>query len=393
MTSVCLFLMLMMPVAAAPKEASERVQPTEATKPALTILDAQPDSAWDAVFAGKKGWVGGDGLYSAAIGSGRILWLFGDSFWGTVQGHRRVDCTMINNAVALQRGIEAASPIEFYTGSGGIQSFFRPTQGSGYFWPHAAVAWEEKVVVFLALIEQTPTGGPFGFRHAGECVAIIENPQAAPAQWRVTQTRIPFTRFAEGDTLSFGSAVCLEGDYLYVYGYRERGPELGTRELVTARVLARELLEFDRWQFWDGTAWNSEADAAKGTVAGMATELSVSPHLHRGHDGAEKKGTSTPAYLLIYTENGLGERILARTAPTPQGPWSQPVLVYEGKLMKEDKGCFCYGAKEHPWARTEGELLLSYCANDWEFERLFKDDRLYRPHFVRVKYEWTPRED
>ena len=31
------------------------------------------------------------------------------------------------------------------------------------------------------------------------------------------------------------------------------------------------------------------------------------------------------------------------------------------------------------------ELLVSYCVNTWEFARLFRDDAVYRPRFVRVK--------
>jgi hypothetical protein len=29
--------------------------------------------------------------------------------------------------------------------------------------------------------------------------------------------------------------------------------------------------------------------------------------------------------------------------------------------------------------------LISYCVNSWEFARLFREEELYRPRFVRVR--------
>ena len=38
-----------------------------------------------------------------------------------------------------------------------------------------------------------------------------------------------------------------------------------------------------------------------------------------------------------------------------------------------------------PWAAGGNELLVSYCTNAWEFARLFRDEKVYRPSFVRVR--------
>jgi hypothetical protein len=53
--------------------------------------------------------------------------------------------------------------------------------------------------------------------------------------------------------------------------------------------------------------------------------------------------------------------------------------------MAKDKGVFCYAAKAHPWAAADRELLISYCVNTWEFARLFREEEVYRPKFVRVR--------
>ena len=55
-------------------------------------------------------------------------------------------------------------------------------------------------------------------------------------------------------------------------------------------------------------------------------------------------------YILVYTGNGLGNRIVGRFARAAAGPWSAPMLLYRCPEMAKDKGVFCYAAKAHAWA-------------------------------------------
>ena len=106
---------------------------------------------------------------------------------------------------------------------------------------------------------------------------------------------------------------------------------------------------------------------------GLATEFSVTPN-------PMGKG-----YVAVYTESGLSDRIVARFADQPEGPWSAATLLYTSPEMKKDKGVFCYGARAHPWAANRNELVLTYCQNTWEFKNVFQNDSIYRPKFVRVQ--------
>ena len=38
---------------------------------------------YDALFEGQTGWIGADGAYSVALTDDEILWLFGDTFFGS----------------------------------------------------------------------------------------------------------------------------------------------------------------------------------------------------------------------------------------------------------------------------------------------------------------------
>ena len=340
------------------------------------ILKSEPAPEWNAKFTGAKGWIGGDGVYTVEFNSRRILWLFGDTILGAVQDGRRTGAVMVNNTIGLQTGTDKDAAIRFRAGKGKDDkpaAFFTPVEGKGWFWPQAALREGDRLFVFLVQIDQTKDPGVFGFRQIGQWLAVIDNPTDEPQAWRITQHRLPFARFKDKHVQSWGSAVVAEGDRLYVYGYQEQGKGIGNRKLLLAHVPAGKLADFTAWRFRTSDGWAARPGDSTPLAGGLATEFSV----HRMPGGKD--------YVLVYTENGLSDRILGRFARTATGPWSDAVLLYRCPEMASDKGVFCYAAKAHPWAAKDDELLVSYCVNTWEFARLFRDEKVYRPKFVRVK--------
>jgi hypothetical protein len=351
-------------------------QPAQPGDGLPVVREAKPAPEWDAKFAGKQGWIGGDGVASVVLGPRRLLWLFGDTILGTVKDGRRTDAVMVNNSVAVQNGLGPDAPIRFAAGksrAGKPSAVFLPADGKGWFWPQSAVRVGGPLFVFLPQVDKTKEGDPFGFKHIGQWLAVVENPDDEPDAWRVKQQRIPFTEFGAARERSWGSAVLADSGFLYVYGYQQRGKGIGKRQLTVARVPGERLAEFAAWRFRTAKGWGDRAEDAAPLAGGLATEFSVSRV-----PGAKR-------YVVVYTENGLGDRIVGRFADAPDGPWSAPVLLYKCPEMARDKGVFSYAGKVHPWAATGNELLLSYCVNAWEFARLFRDENVYRPRFVRVK--------
>jgi hypothetical protein len=341
-----------------------------------TIVKAEPAPEWNAKFAGPKGWIGGDGVYSAVLGPRRVLWLFGDSLLGTVKHGRRPGAVMVHNTVGVQGGHSKDAAIRFVAGkskAGKPAAVFTPADVKGWFWPQAAVRVGKRLFVFLAQIDKTPDPGVFGFKHIGLWLAVVENPDDDPPQWRAKQHQVPFAKFGAGRTRSWGAALLADGRYLYVYGYVERGKGIGQRRLTVARVPATELADFKAWRFRMAKGWSARPADAAALANGLATEFSVS------------RVPGGKGYVAVYTENGLGDRIMGRFSGAPDGPWSEPMLLYKCPEMAKDKGVFSYAAKAHPWAATGRELVVSYCVNTWEFARLFRDAEVYRPKFVRVK--------
>ena len=159
---------------------------------------------------------------------------------------------------------------------------------------------------------------------------------------------------------------------MYVYGFDEQGKGFGKKRLTTARVPLEKATDFTAWRFRAASDWSDKPEDAAPSVGGLASEFSVSP----APGGA--------GFVLVYTESGLGDRIMARFATAPDGPWSEPLLLYQCPEMGRDKGVFSYAAKAHPWAATGNQLVISYCVNTWNFGRLFNENEVYRPKFVRV---------
>lgn len=348
--------------------------------PIPTILHSEPAPQWNAKFANTKGWIGGDAVYSVALNQQRVLWLFGDTLLGTVQDGKRAGATMVNNTIALQTGLDKDASIRFLSGEGRDDkpaAFFTPTDGKGWFWPQAAVCEGDRLFLFLAQMDKGEHPGVFGFRQIGQWLAVIENAADDPQQWRMQFRPVPFARFDRTRLQSWGSAVLAEDDSMYVYGYQEKSKEIGSRKLLLARVPAGKLTDFTKWRFRTSDGWSERAEEATPLAGGLATEFSV--HRMPGERG----------YVLVTTENGLGNRIVGRFAGSAVGPWSAPMLLYRCPEMARDKGVFCYAAKAHPWAAKDDELLVSYCVNAWEFARLFREEKLYRPQFVSVKLDFT----
>jgi hypothetical protein len=341
------------------------------------VRRAEPAPEWDAKFVGSEGWIGGDGVYSAPLGRDRVLWLFGDSFVGSVKDGRRVGAVMVNNAVAVQAGRGAEASLRFITGKttdGKPSAIFTPTDAQGFFWPQAAVVRGGRLVVFLAHIEKAGAPGPFGFKHVGERLAVIEYPGDEPEKWRAKPVELPFAEFGAKRERSWGSAVLAAGDSLYVFGYDEaKGGGLGRRELIVARAPADKPEDFKAWRFRTADGWSEKPEESAVLAGGLATEFSVS------------RRPGGKGLVLVYTENGIGGRVVARFAAAPEGPWSEPVLLFTCPEAKE-KGLFCYAAKAHPWAAGADELLVSYCVNAHDFGRIVRDASVYRPKFVRVKF-------
>ena len=95
------------------------------------------------LFTREDGWTGADIATSLPLSDGRVLWLFGDTWFGKVRHGRHTDSTMVHSTVAIQLGLDPASArLEFfYREKGGKpDAFIQPADGTGELWlSHAGI--------------------------------------------------------------------------------------------------------------------------------------------------------------------------------------------------------------------------------------------------------------
>lgn len=342
------------------------------------VAKAEPAPDLDKLFRRADGWIGSDGAFSVQLSDSRALWLFSDTWVGTIRDGKRKPEAMVNNTVGVQDGTGADAKVAFAiakTKDGKPGTLFVPPDGKGWFWLFGGYHAAGKLHVFLPRQEKAGTGGAFGFKGVDVWLGTVSNPADEPTAWKVEYAKVPFADFTGDRKRSFGSAVRRFGDHAYVYGYEEKpGKPFASRKLLTARVPADKLADFDSWRFLAANGeWKADVKDAAAQCESLGTEFSVSyvPGLKK--------------YALVYTENGLSERIVARFAANPEGPWGEPVLLFKCPEMKQKKGVFTYAAKAHPHlAANDNELVVSYATNSFELAPVINDAELYWPRFVRV---------
>ena len=335
---------------------------------------------YDALFTRTEGWTGADGAYSLPLTDEVTLWLFGDTWIGPVVDERHKDATMINNSIALQTDKNpATASVKFFwqtTQQGKPAAFFVPDDGTGFFWISHGIVIGGKLYIFLMHIVKTGEESVFGFKQIGTSLVVIDNPNDDPLEWQIHQHKVPYGRYSKDGNLFFGSAVMKESDFIYIYGADENwsiGPD--GRSMIVARVPAEKIADFKQWRFFSDGQWQVDLTGASKLFAGTATEYSVcyQPSIGR--------------YVTVYTEIGLSKNIMMRLSPTPIGPWSKACRIYECPEVKWYKTYFCYAAKAHPEISAKDELIVTYVCNSTDFWQMASDARIYRPRFLKIKFD------
>ena len=338
---------------------------------------------YDALFTNEDGWTGADGVYSVALNQHTIVWFFGDTWVGQIKNGRHVNAVLVNNSVAIQHGRNLPeAEIHFYfgrAGDGGPAALIRPADSRGWFWVFDGVMTAKGLYLFMIQVERTAGDAVFDFRVIGTWLGLVENPSEVPINWRVHQSRIPWSTFSGPEGILWGSAVLQIDNVLYIYGTTE---DIGSmdrkKHMILARVPVDRLSDYSSWRFYADGRWASNYRQASRLSPNMPHEYSISylPVLKQ--------------YAAVYSQDGLSKNILARLSPEPQGPWSDPIKLYQCPETEWDDSIFCYAAKAHTiLSRTPDQLIISYIANSVDFDKTANDSRLYRPRFFKVTFTPT----
>lgn len=333
-----------------------------------TVVEMKSAVAWpeaDRLFRDAPNWHGGDSAYSVDLGNERVLWMFGDSFVGSVdRPGSRAGSRMVRNSVAIQHGYDpTVASMTFYFGrTDGEPSPFFVHPGSHWLWPGDGVRFTSgPLLLTFAVVSDSSTG--LGFETVGSTAFLVENPDAAPPLWSMRQIEMPPHEL--GVQLGAG-ALLKEAGWLYAFA----PVEPGNHDVYLARWLLEDAERGDLSspQWWSG-GWGNEWATATAVTLDVQTEFTV----HRATDG----------WLALVTVDGFGgSNVTVRTAERPEGPWSQPRVVLRPEVSERD-GILVYSAKAHP-ELAGGNVVITYCTNHLDFATMAGDMEVYFPRFARI---------
>jgi hypothetical protein len=309
------------------------------------------------------GWTGGDSTYSVPLPGGRLLWLFSDTFLGTVgpDGSRPADGPIVNNTFVEQRRDR------FRTIHGGT-----PAAPTAVLPPPAEDAW-----YWLA-------DGELGSR--GLQVAFQRYDRFGPGQWDWGFSGNVLARFdpwnyelrdvtplPSAAGVAWGSWIERNGPYTYVYGVRDQG---AVKSMRIARVRGDDLRR--PWEFFTGSGWSPDEQAGVDVMSNVANEYSVTRY--RG------------LYMLITQDTSFpfNTEVVAYFSCSPTGPFVARTKLFDtpetgASGTYGDPDVFTYNAHEHPELRRGDRLLVTYNVNSFDFADDLRDVTIYRPRFVEVR--------
>jgi len=331
-----------------------------ATNPTVS---ATPDWALDNMFQsyGNAGmgysWTGGDGTESVALPDGRELWLFDDTFLGTVtNGLRNPKKTpYLHNSFVVQD--HGALTQTYYTHRTTRPTAFlnpKPAHPFMYaFWPGATVVYGNTLEVL---------GGVQKFRKN----ALFTQVGVALATFRLPDFKRLSYRLLPQSQVDWPGGEMTDGGYTYLYGNSGSG-------LFVARVAGTDLRA--PWSYYDGSGWTTNVD--------QAAPVDQIPTL--SHYSVSKVAGE---YLLVAITSYSGE-IVGAFGCSPTGPFGPVQDLYstpEPTSYPARDGVVTYGAHAHPeLSPSANTLVVSYDVNPAAPGAIQSpDSSIYRPRFVYI---------
>jgi hypothetical protein len=282
-------------------------------------------------------------------GNRQVLMAFGDTFgYCKVHGQQwRYNTLFRSNDHDLSHGIHIADgmPNNPYSGSPVwapglskqvVNTIHKAAHETGII-PTAAMSMGRTQYMSYMSIRQWGRDGEWSTNYSA-----IARSNDNGQNWGIFPTSI---RTASGDAIpgagftpgneNFQMGAFLKGNDGYVYQFGTPSGRGGAAFL--SRVPPSQLPDLTKYQYWngdDGGHWvANNPGAATPIFPGPVGEMSA------------QYNTYLKQYLVLYTDGGSND-VVARTAPTPQGPWSPEQPLVSSFQMPGG----IYAPMIHPWS-------------------------------------------
>lgn len=323
------------------------------------------------------GWTGGDGSYSLKLPDGRDLWMWSDSYIGTVDPATRLrDGWLFTAHNSLTIHDVAANTVSTVGYPPQTTSYFVPENPANWFWIGDGIVIQPSAGVYKIKIFLLEWTGLFEFQ--GNSVATLSWPSLS----------IDSIEKVELSDLSiqWGSRLMKDGRYIYNYGIKD--PHTADKQPYLARISSlADLTKAANWRYWSSAALGWVSNQAE------ATNLPGVPAITNEYNVVKLNAPTGPFYLMV----GMNPKnppypgwnlITTYYSCTPVGPWTTRTIVYQTPEAGAP-GCkvgtlYTYNAKSHPEYTTSGNIFLSYNVNANDSRDLNCADD-YRPRFIRIQ--------
>lgn len=335
-----------------------------------------PDSTFDGYFVQNgPGWTGADGTYSVALPDGQTLWVWSDSFIGTVNPETRLRSSPFfqahNSLTVLNQATGGLTTVAYPSTTSKTTSFFRPSNSKDWFWPGDSIVVRAAAAPGVYAIKTMLLEWTGVFQFVGTSVATIAYPSMKLVS--IQPISLPDT------TIEWGTRIFKQGSYYYLYGIKDPGNTHKLPYIARFRALG-DLMNPNTWRYWNATqaAW----------VAGQsnATEMAGVPAITNEYS-VHRLNASTGAFYLMAGMDPETKYVTTYYACNPQGPWQTRTVVYSTP-QSGAPGCsvgtlYTYDPKAHPEFPSSAGILVSYNVNVGDPNDLICAND-YKPSFIRV---------
>lgn len=350
---------------------------------APTVTRAEPDTRLDGEFtryaddhASPDDWTGADSTYSTPLPGDRDLWIFSDTFLGTVNpdGSRSPkvsdggDTPFIHNSFVLagRRGIRTITG-----GTRAAPTALMPSPDRAHwYWSRDGMMADGRLDVIYSEFAKTGSGAP-DYRWDRNVLA----------QYSLRNLSHPadVLPLPSNDDTSWGAWLTRSHGYTYIYGTEDRGAR---KYLHVARVPGNDLT--GHWQFLTADGRWSGRESASARVAGRpGASINVSNELSVVRHGR--------VFVLVTQDMNapLSAGIDLAYSCSPTGPFVDETTVYStpetgAAGTYRDANVYTYNPHEHPELDQGNRLVISYNVNSLASADLYRKASIYRPRFIVV---------
>ncbi|MBX9877777.1 MAG: rhomboid family intramembrane serine protease [Candidatus Obscuribacterales bacterium] len=299
--------------------------------PTFTVASVTTDSTLNKSFARKHGWTGTNKAISIPLNAKQSLWIFGHT-WINLPSKKSFNQVIIANSAGWLDFVSKAKPVQFFWGSikNKPTSIINALKADLQYEPMSGALIHEKLYLFAKRLEDID-------------LLVVDNPKDKPTSWKIRQ--IPLPKAAQ--KLKLGTACLTTSDYLYVYG--DVPFDANNNNLVVARFPLADLTQI-QWQYFSGfkskeSIWSNDFMQAVVVARNVPKEIAIT------------KVNPKIGFVATYMEP-QGSQIMLLQAPSPEGPWSSPLVAFQ---CNKGQKCIAYEAINHPELSQKNlELVVSF---------------------------------